>query len=166
MKIKRDKYLKQLIDKKDNGLIKVITGIRRCGKSYLLFNIYYEYLISIGVPENNIICIPLDDIDYEMYCDPYKLNDYIKNRITASDQKYYVFVDEAQYAITKEELKNLDVPIRLYGVLNSLLRKKNVDVYITGSNSKFLSNDVITSSKAAELLEITIDELNKKIRVI
>lgn len=144
MKIKRDKYLKQLIDKKDNGLIKVITGIRRCGKSYLLFNIYYEYLISIGVSENNIICIPLDDIDYEMYCDPYKLNDYIKNRITASDQKYYVFVDEAQYAITKEELKNLDVPIRLYGVLNSLLRKKNVDVYITGSNSKFLSSDIMT----------------------
>ena len=144
MEIKRDRYLNRLISKKNNGLIKVITGIRRCGKSYLLFNLYYDYLISIGVSANNIICIPLDDVDYEEYCDPYKLNQYIKDKIQDASQQYYVFIDEAQYAITREEMKNPDTPIRLYGVLNSLLRKRNVDVYITGSNSKFLSSDIMT----------------------
>lgn len=144
MEIKRDRYLKKLIDKQNNGLIKVITGIRRCGKSYLLFNLFYDYLISEGVSENNIICIPLDDVDYAAYCDPYALNEYIKSKISNSKELYYIFVDEAQYAITKEEMRNPDIPIRLYGILNSLLRKRNVDVYITGSNSKFLSTDIMT----------------------
>lgn len=144
MEIKRERYLNQLIRKKNNGMIKVITGIRRCGKSYLLFNLYYNYLISEGVSENNIIMIPLDDIDYEAYCDPYALNEYIKSKVKDKAQQYYIFIDEAQYAITKVEMKNPDVPIRLYGVLNSLLRKNNIDVYITGSNSKFLSSDIMT----------------------
>lgn len=144
MIIKRDRYLNKLISKQNNGMIKVITGIRRCGKSYLLFNLFREYLIASGVSENNIICIPLDDIDYEVYCDPYKLHAYIMERIVDSRQQYYVFIDEAQYAITKEEMNNADVPVRLYGVLNSLLRKGNIDVYITGSNSKFLSSDIMT----------------------
>ena len=144
MEIRRDRYLNRLISKKNNGLIKVITGIRRSGKSYLLFNLYFDYLISIGVPESNIITIPLDDVDYEEFCDPHALNEYIKTRISDKSQQYYVFIDEAQYAITKEEMKNPDHPIRLYGVLNSLLRRKNVDVYVTGSNSKFLSSDIMT----------------------
>lgn len=144
MEIKRDRYLKKLIDKRNNGLIKVITGIRRCGKSYLLFNLYYDYLIKEGVSEDCIISVPLDDDDYIEYCDPKKLSEYIKSRITDPNKQYYVFIDEAQYAISKEELKNPDVPIRLYGVLNGLLRKKNVDVYVTGSNSKFLSSDILT----------------------
>lgn len=144
MEIKRDCYLNRLISKKFNGLIKVITGIRRSGKSYLLFNLYYDYLLSEGVSKENIITIPLDDVDYEKCCDPLVLHEYIKERITDETKEYYVFIDEAQYAITKEEMKNPDVPIRLYGVLNSLLRKKNVDVYITGSNSKFLSSDIMT----------------------
>lgn len=144
MEIKRDRYLNRLISKKFNGLIKVITGIRRSGKSYLLYNLYYDYLLSEGVSKENIITIPLDDVDYEKYCDPLVLHEYIKERITDETKEYYVFIDEAQYAITKEEMKNPDVPIRLYGVLNSLLRKKNVDVYITGSNSKFLSSDIMT----------------------
>ena len=144
MEIKRDNYLKKLIRKRNNGLIKVITGIRRCGKSYLLFNLYYDYLIKEGVSEDCIISVPLDDDDYIDYCDPKKLSEYIKSRITDSKKQYYVFIDEAQYAITREEMKNPDVPIRLYGVLNSLLRKKNVDVYVTGSNSKFLSSDILT----------------------
>lgn len=144
MEIKRDKYLKRLISKRNNGLIKVITGIRRCGKSYLLFNLYYDYLMQEGVPEDCIISVPLDDDDYIEYCDPQKLSEYIKSKITDSNKQYYVFIDEAQYAITKEEMKNPDVPIRLYGVLNGLLRKKNVDVYVTGSNSKFLSSDILT----------------------
>lgn len=144
MEIKRDKYLKKLMDKRNNGLIKVITGIRRCGKSYLLFKLFYDNLISIGVNEKNIICISLDDIDNEAYCDPKALNEYIKSRISDKNEQYYVFIDEAQYAITKDEMKNPDIPIRLYGVLNSLIRKGNIDVYITGSNSKFLSTDIMT----------------------
>ena len=128
----------------NNGLIKVITGIRRCGKSYLLFNLFYDYLIKTGVPEDSIIAIPLDDDDYAEYRDPHKLYEYIKSKLTDNKKTYYIFIDEAQYAISKEEMKNPDVPIRLYGVLNGLLRKKNVDVYITGSNSKFLSSDIMT----------------------
>lgn len=144
MEIRRERYLNRLISKKNNGLIKVITGIRRSGKSYLLFNLYFDYLISSGVPEKNIITIPLDDVDYEEYCNPHVLYDYIKSRIIDKNQQYYIFIDEAQYAITKEEMKDTDTPIRLYGVLNSLLRRKNVDVYVTGSNSKFLSSDIMT----------------------
>ena len=144
MEIKRDRYLKRLISKKNNGLIKVITGIRRSGKSYLLFNLYHDYLISAGVPEGNIIAVSLDDDEFIEYCDPHRLSLYIKDRTADKSQNYYVFIDEAQYAISKEEMKNPDIPIRLYGVLNGLLRQKNVDVYITGSNSKFLSSDIMT----------------------
>lgn len=144
MVIKRDRYLSRLISRRNNGLIKVITGIRRSGKSFLLFHLYYEYLLSIGVPEANIIAIPLDDEEYRVYRDPHELYEYIRNRLMDEKQQYYVFIDEAQFAITREEMKNRDVPIRLYGVLNGLLRKENVDVYITGSNSKFLSSDVLT----------------------
>ena len=110
----------------------------------MLFNLYYDYLISTGVAEDNIITIPLDDVDYEEYCEPHVLYDYIKSRIIDKSQQYYVFIDEAQYAITKDEMKDADTPIRLYGVLNSLLRRKNVDIYVTGSNSKFLSSDIMT----------------------
>ena len=142
MVIKRQRYLDKLISHMNNGLIKVITGIRRCGKSYLLFEIFYKYLLEQGVPKENIITVPLDDEEYAELIDAHNLSDYIKSRLVDSNQNYYVFIDEAQYAITKEEMKNPDVPIRLYGVLNGLLRKKNVDVYVTGSNSKFLSSDI------------------------
>ncbi len=144
MRINRDVYLNRLIKRRNNGLIKIITGIRRCGKSYLLFNLFYDYLINSGVAEKNIITIALDDDDYAEYSDPHKLYEYIKSRIDDSKQRYYIFIDEAQYAISKEEMKNPDAPVRLYGVLNGLLRKNNVDVYVTGSNSKFLSSDIMT----------------------
>lgn len=144
MEIKRDLYLNRLISRRNNGLIKIITGIRRCGKSYLLFNLYCDYLLSIGVPANNIIKIPLDNEEFIHLCDPSKLSLYIRERTEDDSQNYYVFIDEAQYAISKEELRSSDTPIRLYYVLNGLLRKRNVDVYITGSNSKFLSSDVMT----------------------
>ncbi len=144
MIIKRGICLDRLIKRKNNGLIKVITGVRRCGKSFLLFKLFFDYLIGSGVPEANIIAVPLDDADYAEYCDPHKLYDYIKERTADSRQNYYVFIDEAQYAISKEEMKNPDIPIRLYGVLNGLLRKNNVDIYVTGSNSKFLSSDIMT----------------------
>lgn len=144
MVIRRDRYLERLTSKQNNGMIKVITGIRRSGKSYLLFNLFYDHLLASGTPEDNIICIALDDVDNEAYRDPYRLYSYIKERVQDNREHYYVLIDEAQYAISKEEMKNPDEPIRLYGVLNSLLRKSNVDVYITGSNSKFLSSDVMT----------------------
>ena len=144
MVIRRDRYLERLISKQNNGMIKVITGIRRSGKSYLLFNLFYDHLLASGIPEDNIICIALDDVENEAYRDPYRLYSYIKERVQDNREQYYVLIDEAQYAISKEEMKNPDEPIRLYGVLNSLLRKSNVDVYITGSNSKFLSSDVMT----------------------
>ena len=144
MVIRRKRYLERLISKQNNGMIKVITGIRRSGKSYLLFNLFYDHLLASGTPEDNIICIALDDVENEAYRDPYRLYLYIKERVQDNREQYYVLIDEAQYAISKEEMKNPDEPIRLYGVLNSLLRKSNVDVYITGSNSKFLSSDVMT----------------------
>ena len=144
MEIKRIRYLERLISRMNNGMIKVVTGIRRCGKTYLLFHLFYDYLVQSGVSENNIITVPLDDDDYAEYTDPGKLYDYIKSKLADPKQKYYVFIDEAQYAITREEMKNPDIPIRLYGVLNGLLRKENVDVYVTGSNSKFLSTDILT----------------------
>ena len=141
--IARERYLQKLIDRKENGMIKVITGIRRCGKSYLLFNLYYDYLLSIGVKKENIITVALDDEECEKYREPKELSAYIRSKIIDKNEQYYVFIDEVQYAIKKEELKS-DKPLPLYGVLNGLLRMQNVDVYVTGSNSKLLSKDVMT----------------------
>ena len=141
--IRRDRYLKRLIDKKENGLVKVITGIRRCGKSFLLFNLFYDYLIESGVKEEQIISIALDDDAFVQYREPEALSAYIRSRITNKDM-YYILIDEVQYAITKEELKNPE-NIRLYNVLNGLLRLRNTDIYVTGSNSKMLTKDVLTA---------------------
>lgn len=141
--IARDRYLKKLIDRKENGMIKVITGIRRCGKSYLLFHLYYNYLLSIGIKKENIISIALDEEENDKYRDVKELSMYIRSKIINREEQYYVFIDEVQYAIKKEELKS-ENPLPLYGVLNGLLRMENVDIYITGSNSKLLSKDVMT----------------------
>lgn len=141
--IRRDSYLNKIINKKENGLIKVITGIRRCGKSYLLFNLFYDFLIENGVKEEQIITIALDDDTNIQYRDPDELSKYVRSRIINKDM-YYILIDEVQYAISKEELKNPD-DIRLYNVLNGLLRLRNVDIYVTGSNSKMLTKDVLTA---------------------
>lgn len=129
--IKRDKYLNMLVNRRDNGLIKVITGIRRCGKSYLLDPIFKNYLIESGVKENHIIKLELDKIENEKYLDPQELNNYIKSKIEDND-KYYILLDEIQLVDKFES------------VLNGFLYIKNLDVYVTGSNSKFLSTDIIT----------------------
>ena len=141
--IQRDEYLSRIIDRKENGLIKVITGIRRCGKSFLLFNLFYDYLIQSGVKEEQIITIALDDDTFVKYRDPDELSKYIRRKIVNSDM-YYILIDEVQYAITKDELKNPE-NIRLYNVLNGLMRLRNVDIYVTGSNSKMLTKDVLTA---------------------
>ena len=131
MEIKRNLYLQELIDRMHNGLIKVVTGIRRSGKSYLLFKIFREYLISRKIDKNHIISIALDSYENKEYRKPQVLLPYIKSLIT--DKKdYYILLDEIQLLEDFEE------------VLNSLLRIENVDIYVTGSNSKFLSKDVIT----------------------
>lgn len=131
MEIKRDYYLEQLKTRENNSLIKVITGLRRCGKSYLLFNLFYNYLIEKGINKSHIITIALDDLTNEKLRDPYEMLNYLKSSIK-DDELYYIFLDEIQYLNRFEE------------VLNSLLHIKNVDVYVTGSNSKLLSKDVIT----------------------
>ncbi|WP_239463627.1 ATP-binding protein [Collinsella intestinalis] len=144
MEIRRDRYLNRIIDRMHNGMVKVITGIRRCGKTYLLFNLFGDYLRSEGVDDEHIIELALDVEENAALRDPTALSAYLRSRIANRHEQYYVSLDEVQYAISREELKNPVIPPRLYGVLNGLLRMRNVDVYVTGSNSKFLSHDVMT----------------------
>ena len=133
MEIQRDSYLEQLKIRKDNGMIKIITGIRRCGKSFLLFVLFKKYLIETGIDEAHIIEIALDGIESEELRDPKKCYEYIKASMK-DEKKYYLLLDEVQFMPRFEE------------VLNSLLRMNNIDVYVTGSNSKFLSSDIVTDS--------------------
>ena len=131
MEIKRDRYLNTLISKEHNGLIKVITGMRRCGKSYLLFTFFKEHLLSEGVDGAHIIEIAFDAFENKKFRDPDVLYPYLKEQIK-DDAMYYVLLDEVQLLGEFES------------ILNSLIRMKNVDVYVTGSNARFLSKDVIT----------------------
>ncbi len=131
MEIKRDYYLQKLIDRKENHLIKIITGIRRCGKSYLLNHLFKNYLLETGVKKDHIIMVGLDDDNNEALLDVHELSKYIKSQIK-DDDLYYILLDEIQLVEGFEYL------------LNGLLRKENLDIYVTGSNSKFLSSDVIT----------------------
>lgn len=131
MVIQRDYYLNQLISGKGNGLVKIVSGIRRCGKSYLLFRLFYSHLISSGVQEDHIVRIALDDIENASLREPLALFREIKSRMTDSG-RYYILLDEIQLVPKFEE------------VLNSLLRTENADVYVTGSNSRFLSSDIVT----------------------
>ncbi len=141
--IKRDFYLNQLINKMGNGAVKVITGIRRCGKSFLLFNLFYDYLLKSGINEDQIITLALDDDKFLSYREPEKLSEYIRSKIINSDM-YYVLIDEVQYAISKSELTNPD-EVKLYNVLNGLMKLNNVDIFVTGSNSKMLTKDILTA---------------------
>ena len=141
--IKRDLYLNKLIRKKNNGSIKIITGLRRSGKSYLLNNLYYDYLLSEGVKQEQIIKLALDDDRNREYRNPDKLSAFLYSKIANETDNFYFLLDEVQFVISDKEIKSKE-PIRLYGILNGLLRLKNVDVYITGSNSKFLSSDIAT----------------------
>lgn len=131
MEIKRDRYLNTLISKKHNGLIKVVTGMRRCGKSYLLFTLFKAHLLSEGVDEDHIIDIAFDAFENKKYRDPDVLYPYL-NELIKGSAMYYVLLDEVQLLCEFES------------ILNSLIRMKNVDVYVTGSNARFLSKDVIT----------------------
>lgn len=131
MEIKRDLYLNRLIDRRENGAIKVITGVRRCGKSYLLFNLFYKYLLSTHVDKGHIISIAFDDDTHDDLLEGKKLGDYIRSLIS-DDGMYYILLDEVQLVQGFER------------VLNGLNRMENLDIYVTGSNSRFLSSDILT----------------------
>lgn len=144
--IERPTYLSKLISKKQNGLIKIITGNRRCGKSYLLFNIYHEYLNSIGIKDSQIIELALDETANAKYRNPFELDKYIRELTKDTSVFYYVFLDEIQKV---EDIQNPYVPdseskVTFVDTVLGLMKLKNVDLYITGSNSKMLSSDIIT----------------------
>lgn len=131
MKIAREYYLEQIKLRERNGLIKVVTGVRRCGKSYLIFNLFRQSLLDRDVPQDHIIAIALDGIENEQLREPHALYKYIKS-LLVDEEQYYVLLDEIQFVD------------RFHEVLNSLLRMENVDIYVTGSNSRFLSSDILT----------------------
>src|SRR5574344_2372682 len=131
MEYKRTLYLNSLIAKKNNGLVKVITGLRRCGKSYLLFTLFKKHLLSSRIDKSHIIEISFDDFAFKKYRDPNALYEFVKTQIK-DEQKYYIFMDEVQLLNEFED------------VLNGLLHIPQADVYVTGSNAKFLSKDIIT----------------------
>ena len=131
IEIKRDYYLKELIDRIDNQLIKIITGIRRCGKSYLLNIIFKNYLIENGTDKNHIIQLSLDENKNKKYLAPDILDEYIRSLIKDKD-KYYILLDEIQ------EVKDFE------SLLIGFMHIDNVEIYVTGSNSKFLSSDIVT----------------------
>ena len=141
--IQRDLYLSQLKKKMGNGLVKVVAGVRRCGKSCLLFNLFRRYLLSTGVKPGRIIALSLEDDENEDYQDPAKLSWYLKSQIKGDGETYYILLDEAQLAITEAERRGKGT-IKLYGILNTPMNRGNVDVYVTGNNSRFLSSDILT----------------------
>lgn len=146
--IKRDYYLKKLIDYKDKEIVKIITGIRRCGKSYLLFNIYYDYLLSVGIKDENIIRINLESIRYKNLREPEKLFQYLDNLIK-KDERYYIFIDEIQLLDQFED------------VVNGIKIDFDCDLYITGSNSKLLSSEINTKLRGRGI-EIKVFPLSFK----
>lgn len=142
--INREYYLNQIISKMWDSNIKIITGIRRCGKSTLLFELFYDYLIKSGVEENNIIKIELDKRKYLKYRNPISLCDYVENIVTNDkDNKYYLFIDEVQLTNEVKD-KESGIVVTIYDMLNELKGYANLDCYVTGSNSKMLSSDIAT----------------------
>ena len=138
MIIKRDKYLDELIGWKHTDLIKIVTGLRRCGKSFLLFNLFHQHLLSSGTDESHIIEIALDDISNEALREPFRMLEYVKSKIK-DDNQYYLIIDEVQLLG------------RFVDVLNSFMHIDNVDIYVTGSNSRFLSKDVATEFRGRRI---------------
>lgn len=155
MIINRDNYIKKLVDKCWNGKVKIITGIRRCGKSFLLSTLYKEYLKSEGVADDCFVEIALDKRAHLKYRNPNMLYDYILSRTQDMTKRYYVFIDEIQlsFKVKKPDIDESQVPeedremlyITFYDILNDLMGRSNLDLYVTGSNSKMLSKDIVTN---------------------
>ncbi|MSU07289.1 ATP-binding protein [Spirochaetales bacterium NM-380-WT-3C1] len=146
MVYERKQYLDQLIKKKDNGRVKVITGLRRSGKSYLLFNLFRNNLMETGVREDQIIALALDEIDNAKYRNPFELNQYVKEQIKDKTKRYYIFLDEIQFVSTVPNpyVDAPDAKLTFIDVVLGLMKIPNADVYITVSNSKMLSSDILT----------------------
>ena len=143
--IKRDSYLNCMIHHMWNGEVKVITGLRRCGKSVLLFDLFYEYLLSQEVQEDHIIKIELDQRRYYKFRNPITLCEYIEDLVSGKkDEKFYLFIDEVQLTTKVIDKENGGIEVSIYDMLNELKAYKNLDVYVTGSNSKGLSKDIAT----------------------
>ena len=143
--IKRAFYLNQIVRHMHNGEIKVITGIRRCGKSVLLFDLFYEYLLAQGVTEEQIIKIELDQRKNYKFRNPITLCEYVESLVSGDKSKqYYLFIDEVQFTTKVKDAENGDIEVTIYDMLNELKAYKNLDVYVTGSNSKMLSSDIAT----------------------
>lgn len=142
--IKRDFYLNQIKASMWDGRIKVITGLRRSGKSTLLFELFKEYLLDTDVIDKNIITIPLDQRKYYKYRNPILLCDYVEPIVTSDDEKYYLFIDEIQMSIKAIDKENGNIEVTVYDMLNELRSYKNLDVYVTGSNSRMLSTNILT----------------------
>ena len=152
--ISRDRYLQKLIRTMHNGRIKIITGIRRCGKSWLLFRIFRDYLLSTGVEPSHIVEIALDKQKFVELRDPRALYDYMTKKISQGGERFYIFIDEIQMAYrVKMKVDALQVAeedrghlyMTFYDVLNNYINDPNVDIYVTGSNSRMLSSDVLTN---------------------
>ncbi len=146
MQYPRKQYLNQLIRKKDNGRVKIISGLRRSGKSYLLFTLYHQYLMHNAVGEDQIIGLALDEIDNAKYRNPLELNKVVKERMPDKDKRYYVFIDEIQF-VTEIQNPYVDDPnekLTFIDVVLGLMKLPNADIYVTGSNSKMLSSDILT----------------------
>ena len=142
--IKRDFYLTQIIQSMWDGQIKVITGLRRSGKSVLLFELFKDYLLKRDTSEDHIITISLDQRKYYKYRNPITLCDFVENIISKSDQRFYLFIDEVQLSNNVVDKENGNIEVNIYDMLNELNAYKNLDVYVTGSNSKMLSSDIMT----------------------
>ena len=155
MIIQRDQYVSELLSKRENGKVKIVTGIRRCGKSFLLFNLYKDYLLNEGVEKDCFVELALDKKAHAKYRNPNELYDYVLRKAKDNEKLYYVFIDEIQLSY---KVKNEDVDERLvpeedrdmlyttfYDILNDLMGRKNLDIYVTGSNSKMLSKDIVTN---------------------
>lgn len=143
--IKRDSYLNRIVRSMWNGEVKVITGIRRCGKSVLLFELFYEHLLSLGVSETNIIKIELDQRRYYKFRNPIALCEYVESVISdKKGERFYLFIDEVQLTSKVVDTENGGIEVSIYDMLNELKAYKNLDVYVTGSNSKGLSKDIAT----------------------
>lgn len=147
MRIQRPSYLELLKSKRDNGLIKIITGIRRVGKSYLVKEIYRDYLLKDGLNKDQIIMLDLDEVKNAKYRNPFEMDTYIRAQIKDARKRYYIFIDEIQKASSVENpfLEGADEKITFVDTILGLQKLKNVDVYVTGSNSKMLSSDILTS---------------------
>ena len=155
MAIQREQYISELLNKRWNGKVKIVTGIRRCGKSFLLFNLYKDYLLNEGVEKDCFVELALDKKAHAKYRNPNELYDYVLRKTKDDKKRYYVFIDEIQLSY---KVKNEDVDERLvpeedrellyttfYDILNDLMGRKNLDIYVTGSNSKMLSKDIVTN---------------------